>query len=70
MAHFEEFYACPSCGRAISGEKREYFICPKCDRALCEKSRLQNFTDKFCGHCGKNLASAKEEAMALASENN
>ena len=31
---FKEFYTCPGCGRAISGEKKEFFICPNCGRAL------------------------------------
>ena len=37
---FKEFYTCPSCGRAISGEKKEFFVCPNCGRALCQKKGL------------------------------
>lgn len=65
---FEEFYTCPSCGRAISGEKREFFVCPSCGRALCQKKDLKQFDDNFCGHCGHELTSAKKEALALVGE--
>ena len=65
---FKEFYTCPSCGRAISGEKKEFFVCPNCGRALCQKKDLKQFDDNFCGNCGHELASAKKEALALAGE--
>lgn len=65
---FKEFYTCPRCGKAISGEKKEFFVCPSCGRALCQKKDLKQFDDKFCGNCGHELASAKKEALALAKE--
>lgn len=64
MGHFKKFYTCPSCGKAISGEKTEYFTCPDCGRALCRRENLEDFTDNFCGHCGADVASAKAEALA------
>ncbi|MCI9537121.1 MAG: hypothetical protein HFG35_02360 [Eubacterium sp.] len=66
--HFKEFYACPSCGRAISGEKQKYFVCPVCGRALCREQDFKDFDDNYCGNCGSELASAKKEALALARE--
>lgn len=68
--HFKEFYACPGCGRAISGEKREYFVCSNCGRALCKAEELSKFDDNYCGNCGHEIASAKKEALALAKEEN
>ena len=65
---FKEFYTCPSCGRAISGEKKEFFICLSCGKALCQKKDLKQFDDNFCGHCGYVLTSAKKEALALIEE--
>jgi len=64
MEHFKEFYACPSCGRAIAGDKISYFTCPNCGRALCKEERLSDFDDNFCGNCGYEIASAREEALA------
>ncbi|MFG6329268.1 MAG: hypothetical protein K1W06_07335 [Lachnospiraceae bacterium] len=63
--NIKEFYACPSCGRAICGEKKKFFICPKCGRALCEESKLADFDDNYCGNCGTEITSARNEALAL-----
>lgn len=65
---FKEFYICSNCGRAISGEKKEFFTCPNCGRALCQKEKLKDFNDNYCGNCGYKLASAKREALALVGE--
>ncbi|MCM1217546.1 MAG: hypothetical protein NC331_14030 [Lachnospiraceae bacterium] len=64
---FKEFHTCPSCGRAIGGEKKTFFTCQSCGKALCEESRLAGFGDKHCGNCGTEIASAKK--MALAGKN-
>ena len=64
MNHFKEFFSCPCCGRAIYGEKREYFVCPNCGKALYTKEQLQEFDDNYCGNCGNEIASAKNEALA------
>lgn len=61
----KEFYCCPTCGRAICGEKRKYFICPECGKALCEESRIVDFDDNYCGNCGAKITSARDEALAL-----
>lgn len=67
---FEEFYTCPRCGTAISGEKKEFFVCPSCGRALCQKKDLKSFAHNYCGNCGQKLDSAKKDALsALAEEN-
>lgn len=60
---FKEFYTCPNCGRAISGEKKEFFVCPNCGNALCQKKNLKSFAHNYCGNCGHELASAKKEAL-------
>lgn len=65
---FIEFYTCPGCGKAISGEKKEFFVCPSCGRALCQKKDLKQFDNNFCGNCGYELTSAKKEALALVGE--
>lgn len=70
MRVFKKFYACPHCGRAICGEKREYFVCPDCGNALCLKEDVENFTDNYCGNCGCKLDSAKKEASALSQKEN
>lgn len=62
--HFERFYSCPSCGRAIAGERRSYFTCPNCERALCKEEELVDFDEKYCGHCGCELTDARKEALA------
>ncbi len=67
---FKEFYACPRCGTPIAGEKQEYFVCPDCGRALCKKQDFAEFDDNYCGNCGADLASAKQEALALARREN
>lgn len=66
---FKEFYTCPSCGSAISGEKKRYIICPNCGSALCPEEKLPEFDDNYCGNCGYEIASAKKESMALAGGN-
>lgn len=66
----KEFYACPNCGMAIAGVKRKYFVCPECGSALCEESKIKDFSNNYCGHCGTKLASAKEKALALAGQIN
>jgi len=60
----KEFFTCPSCGRAICGSKKRYFTCPSCGRALCEENKLDEFDDNYCGNCGAEVASAKEQALA------
>lgn len=45
---------------------KEFFVCPNCGRVLCGKEDIENFTNNYCGNCGYELASAKEEALALA----
>lgn len=66
MGVFKTFYACPRCGRA--GKKGTYFVCPNCGKALCKKEEVKEFDDKYCGHCGEELTSAKKEALALVME--
>lgn len=51
-------------------KKTKDFICPNCGEMLCKEEELKEFTDDFCTNCGKNIASAKAEAMALAVEDN
>lgn len=51
-------------------KKTKDFICPNCGEMLCKEEELKEFTDNFCTNCGKNIASAKAEAMALAVEDN
>lgn len=68
---FKEFYTCPNCGNAISGEKKEFFVCPNCGSALCQKKDLKSFAHNYCGNCGQELTSAKKEALsALEREEN
>lgn len=43
MKHFEEFYACPSCGRAISGEKKKIFYLSKMRQSLMREKRAAEF---------------------------
>lgn len=66
----KKFYTCPNCGTAISGEKKEFFACPDCGSALCSKEELRNFKHNYCGNCGYELTSAKEEALALVKGKN
>lgn len=68
MKYLKEFYICPDCGRAISGEKKKYFVCPNCGRALCPEEKLSEFADNYCGKCGCEIVSAKKEAVALTGE--
>lgn len=68
MGNIKEFYACPSCGRAIVSEKKRFFVCPECNRALCAESKLADFTDKYCGNCGADITNARKEALALVNE--
>ncbi len=65
---FKKYYACPHCGRAISGEKRSYFACPNCGSAICRKKDIKSYKDKHCGNCGYDLSSAKKRALALLRE--
>lgn len=66
---FKEFYTCPNCGMAISGEKKEFFVCQNCGSALCRKENLKDFKNNYCGNCGHSLVSAKKDALlALAEE--
>jgi len=62
--HFKKFLMCPN-GRIISGKKKSAFVCPKCGSPLCWKEDLKELPNNYCGKCGYELASAKEEAMAL-----
>lgn len=64
MGYFKDFFSCPNCGGAISGEKKRYFTCPSCGNVLCQEKDLSDFIANYCGHCGQELASAKEEALA------
>lgn len=70
MELIKEFYACPSCGRAIIAEKKKYFICQNCGRALCAEEKLPEFDDNYCGNCGHELTSAKKQALALVEKEN
>jgi len=65
---FKKFYTCPSCGNAISGEKRQYLACPNCGAALCRKKDIKDFDNTYCGNCGYNLSSVKKRVMALLKE--
>ena len=44
---------------------KEFFVCPNCDKILCERSKLQNFNDKYCTNCGTRIAEMKEELLAI-----
>lgn len=39
-------------------------VCPKCGKILCERSKLQNFNDKYCTNCGTRIAEIKEELLS------
>ncbi len=64
----KEFYCCPNCGSAISGEKRKYFICPECGSALCQEKDIPDFKDNYCGHCGAKIASARDNEKKTIEE--
>ena len=61
--NFKEFYACPDCGAAISGEKRSYFVCPNCETPLCREEKLEELGDHYCHMCGCKLDDVKEKAL-------
>lgn len=61
--NFKEFYTCPDCGAAISGEKRSYYVCPNCETPLCREENLEELGDHYCHMCGFKLDEAKEKAL-------
>lgn len=63
MGLIEEFYACPSCGRAIVSEKRRFFVCHNCGQAICEESKIMECSDKYCGVCGADIREEKIKAL-------
>lgn len=63
-----ELYSCPNCGMGISGEKEKFIVCPECGSALCREKDFKDFHQKYCGKCGHELASVKENPKMVRTE--
>ena len=51
---------------------KEYFVCPECNKPVRTKVELKECVEKhnfkFCTQCGKNIATAYQEAAATLRE--
>lgn len=66
---FKNFYVCPKCNEPV--EEREFVVCPDCGNPIAQKQNIQACIDngvKYCGRCGKKIASTLAEALASVKE--
>lgn len=47
-------------------EYKEFLVCPHCGRAIVKKEDAKEYAKeaRFCGGCGKNIASTFAEVLA------
>lgn len=66
---FKKFLVCPECNVPL--EEREFVVCPSCDKPIVQKENIEKEIDrgtKYCGQCGKEIASTLSEALAEAED--
>lgn len=65
--HTKHYDFCSNCGTKCK-EEFDYIECPKCKGIACTIDQL-NDKARFCGTCGKEIASTYAQALAARKEN-